>query len=215
MRKKPWARPELEATSFFVKSPEENRGKWSELFGNNNPINIELGCGKGGFISKLAVKNPDINYLAIDIKDEMLILAKRKIEKEYEDNNLQASNIKLMAYEIMIIDRILGEGDVVDRIYINFCNPWPKNRHKARRLTSINQLTKYKNFLKKDGEIWFKTDDDPLFADALECFQECGFTTKYITYDLHNSGFTESIPTEHEMMFTDMGLKTKFIIATI
>ncbi|MGL4773786.1 MAG: tRNA (guanosine(46)-N7)-methyltransferase TrmB, partial [Clostridium sp.] len=99
------------------------------------------------------------------------------------------------------------------RIYINFCNPWPKERHKKRRLTHNRQLEKYKTFLRPEGEIWFKTDDDPLFEESLEYFKESGFNIEYITYDLHKSGFKGNVVTEHEKMFTGMGIKTKFLIA--
>jgi len=108
---------------------------------------------------------------------------------------------------------MLDEKDVIERIYINFCNPWPKDRHKKRRLTHTRQLQKYKKFLKSGAEIWFKTDDDELFEESLEYFKECNLEIKYITYDLHASGFEGNVSTEHEEMFTAQGIKTKFLIA--
>ncbi|OOM81599.1 tRNA (guanosine(46)-N7)-methyltransferase TrmB [Clostridium sp. BL-8] len=214
MRKKPWARPELEASDFFVVNPKDYKGKWKEFFGNDKPIYMELGCGKGTFIAVHGSKNPEINYIAVDIKDEVLGLAKRNIERAYKEKNRSTDNIKLMAHEIGIINEMLSEDDVVSRIYINFCNPWPKKKHKKRRLTHINQLNQYKVFLKDEGEIYFKTDDDELFEESLEYFKEAGFRIKYITYDLHKSDFEGNVETEHEKMFTEQGIKTKFLIAT-
>ncbi|EHI97998.1 tRNA (guanine-N(7)-)-methyltransferase [Clostridium sp. DL-VIII] len=214
MRKKPWARPELEASDFFVVNPKEYKGKWKEFFGNDKPIYLELGCGKGTFIAVHGSENPEINYIAVDIKDEVLGLAKRNIERAYKEKNKSTDNIKLMAHEIGIINEMLGEDDIVSRIYINFCNPWPKKKHKKRRLTHINQLNQYKVFLKDEGEIYFKTDDDELFEESLEYFKEAGFRIKYITYDLHKSDFEGNVETEHEKMFTEQGIKTKFLIAT-
>ena len=214
MRKKPWARPELEGCDFFVIKPSDYKGKWRETFARkDNPIYLELGCGKGTFMAVHASENKDINYIAIDIKDEVLVLAKRNIEKAFEDKNEVIDNVKLMAQEIAIIDEMLSEEDVIDRIYINFCNPWPKERHKKRRLTHTRQLEKYKKFLKSGAEIWFKTDDDELFEESLEYFKESNLEIKYITYDLHNSGFEGNVTTEHEEMFTAQGIKTKFLIA--
>ncbi|WP_394883402.1 tRNA (guanosine(46)-N7)-methyltransferase TrmB [Clostridium baratii] len=214
MRKKPWARPELEGCDFFVIKPSEYKGKWRETFvRKDNPIYLELGCGKGTFMAVHASENKDINYIAIDIKDEVLVLAKRNIEKAFEDKNEVIDNVKLMAQEIAIIDEMLSEEDVIDRIYINFCNPWPKERHKKRRLTHTRQLENYKKFLNDNGEIWFKTDDDELFEESIEYFKESGFNIEYITYDLHSSDFKYNVTTEHEDMFTKQGIKTKFLIA--
>lgn len=213
MRKKPWARPELEECDFFVIKPKEYKGRWKEFFGNDKPIYLELGCGKGTFIAVHGAENPDINYIAIDIKDEVLALAKRNIEEAYNEKDKALDNIKLMAQEIGLINEILGEDDSIDRIYINFCNPWPKERHKKRRLTHTRQLDQYKLFLKNEGEIYFKTDDDELFEESLEYFKEAGFRIEYITYDLHNSDFKGNVETEHERIFTAQGIKTKFLIA--
>lgn len=213
MRKKPWARPELESCNFFIINPKENKGKWRESFGNEKPIYLELGCGKGVFVAIHGSTHEDVNYIAIDIKDEVLGLAKRNIEKAYNEKNKELTNIKLMAQEIGLINEILDENDSVSRIYINFCNPWPKKKHKKRRLTHTNQLNQYRNFLKDNGEIWFKTDDDELFEESLEYFKDGKFKIQYITYDLHNSDFEGNVETEHERMFTKQGIKTKFLIA--
>ena len=214
MRKKPWARPELESCDFFVINPKEYKGKWKDFFGNDKPIYLELGCGKGTFIAVHGSENSNINYIAIDIKDEVLGLAKRNIEEAYNEKNKDLDNIKLMAQEIGLINEMLGEEDLISRIYINFCNPWPKEKHKKRRLTHTRQLENYKKFLVNNGEIWFKTDDDNLFEESLEYFKESGFDVIYKTYDLHNSEYDkDNIRTEHENMFTEKGIKIKFLIA--
>lgn len=214
LRKKPWARPELEACNFFVQNPKEYKGKWSSSFKNKGIMYLELGCGKGNFVSVHGARNKDKNYIAIDIKDEVLVLAKRNIERVYTENNEILDNVKLMAQEIGLINDILGEEDKIDRIYINFCNPWPKEKHKKRRLTHTRQLENYKKFLVNNGEIWFKTDDDNLFEESLEYFKESGFDVIYKTYDLHNSEYDkDNIRTEHENMFTEKGIKIKFLIA--
>ena len=218
MRYKPWVRPELNMCEYYIKNPEEFKGKWNEFLKNKTneekPIYLELGCGKGSFISKFAVNNPNINFIAIDIKSEMLGLAKRKIDLEYKEHNLEINNIVIMSYQILLIDKIFNENDKISRIYINFCNPWPKEKHKKRRLTHTRQLENYKKFLVNNGEIWFKTDDDNLFEESLEYFKESGFDVIYKTYDLHNSEYDkDNIRTEHENMFTEKGIKIKFLIA--
>ena len=213
LRKKPWARPELEACNFFIVNPSEYKGKWRDSFNNDNPIYLELGCGKGTFVAVHGSENPNINYVAIDIKDEVLVLAKRNIEKAYNEKEIQVNNLKLMAQEIFLINDVFSKEDIVDRIYINFCNPWPKERHKKRRLTYPTQLEEYKEFLSKDGKIYFKTDDDELFDESLEYFKEAGFEIEYITYDLHNSDFVGNVRTEHENMFSEQGINIKFLIA--
>ncbi|TYQ13297.1 UNVERIFIED_CONTAM: tRNA (guanine-N7-)-methyltransferase [Acetivibrio alkalicellulosi] len=213
LRKKPWARPTLESCDFFVINTQEYIGNWNKVFDNSNEIHLELGCGKGGFISKLASSKPDINFIAIDIKDEVLILAKEKIEQEYSLKNRKPTNIKLMAFEIMLINKIFNQYDRINKIYINFCNPWYKNHHKARRLTHPNQLNQYKKFLSLNGEILFKTDDAPLFNDSIKYFEQSGFKINYLTWDLQTSGYEKNIETEHEKMFLEEGCKIMFLIA--
>lgn len=215
MRRKPWVREELAGCDFFVDNPCENLGKWENKFYKKQPMELELGCGKGTFIAKLAVKNPNINYLAVDIKSEVLGIAKRNIESEYMKANKPINNVLITAFEIGLIQNILNEKDIVDRIYINFCNPWPKPRHNKRRLTYPTYLEKYKVFLKKDGEIWFKTDDDELFKATKNYLEETGFKIIKITEDLHSENIIDNIITEHEEMFSSQGIKIKAIIAKI
>lgn len=181
-----------------------------------SPCIQNFGCGKGSFIAKLAVQNPEINYLGIDIKSEVLGLAKRNIEKEYLKAQREIDNVLITAYEIEIIQNILNEKDLVDRIYINFCNPWPKPRHNKKRLTHTKQLEKYKVFLKPGGEIYFKTDDYDLYKATIKYLEETGFKIIKQTENLHKEPIWESnIETEHEKMFEEQGITTKAIIAKI
>lgn len=218
IRFKPWARPELEASYFYEDNPEEYIGKWKEKFKNTNqPLHIELGCGKGSFISELAFRNQDINYIAIDLVDAMLGIAKRKVEEKYNTNNIKVDNLILVRYDIERINNIISLEDDIERIYINFCNPWPKSKHKKKRLTHTKQLEHYKEFLKPGSEIYFKTDDDGLFEDSLKYFKDAGFEIKCKTYDLHNKDIFDgkNIVTEHEKMFSDEGIKIKALITKL
>ena len=176
IRYKKWARPELEASAFYEDEPEKWKGKWKEHFKNPDlPFMLELGCGKGNFISKLAVENLDINFLAIDLVDAMLGLAKRNVEASYKEANINPDNVILTRFDIERINLILDREDKVRRIYINFCNPWPRGKHRKKRLTHTKQLEKYKEFLVPGGEVYFKTDDDELFESSLYYFNDCGF----------------------------------------
>lgn len=213
IRFKPWARPELEASKFYIDNPEEWKGKWKEAFENKeNPIYLELGCGKGQFIANMAVNCPNINFIAIDLVDAMLGLAKREIEKVY--GNKKINNVILTRFDIERILLILEKQDDIKRIYINFCNPWPKGKHRKKRLTHTRQLEKYREFLSDGAEIYFKTDDDGLFNSSLNYFKESGFEIIKCTYDLHKEPIWEkNIETEHEIMFTSQGIKIKALIA--
>ncbi len=215
IRYKKWARPELEASEFYIDNPEELKGAWKEKFKNPKlPLHLELGCGKGQFISELASSNMNINYIAIDLVDAMLGLAKRNVETVYAEKNLEPENILLTRFDIERILLILDKKDEVERIYINFCNPWPKGKHRKKRLTHTRQLEKYKEFLKSGGEIYFKTDDDDLFNSSLMYFKETGFEIIKKTYDLHSEPiFERNIETEHEKMFSEQGINIKALIA--
>ena len=215
IRYKKWARLELEAASFYIDNPEQIKGKWKNQFKNPDlPLNLELGCGKGQFISKLASENLDQNYIAIDLVDAMLGLAKRNIEEAYKEKNIEPENVILTRFDIDRILLILSEEDKINRIYINFCNPWPKGKHRKKRLTHTRQLEKYKTFLKENGEIYFKTDDDDLFISSLNYFEEAGFKIIKKTYDLHSEpDFWYNIETEHEKMFSEQGIKIKALVA--
>ena len=148
----------------------------------------------------------------MDIKNEMLVLAKRKLEEAYsEKGETPNGNVRIAIQNIERLELAWDENDRADRIYINFCNPWPKKKHKKRRLTHTRQLLNYKKFL--CGELWFKTDDDELFEESFDYFREAGFRIKYSTHDLHAESPYENFVTEHEKMFTEEGKKIKFLIA--
>ena len=208
IRHKPWAKPELEACPFYIHEPQKQIGHWRELFDQpDKPLYVELGCGKGGFISQAAPAHPEVNFIAMDIKNEMLVLAKRKLEAAYAEKGTSPDNVRIAIQNIERLELAWNENDRADRIYINFCNPWPKAKHKKRRLTHTRQLVNYKKFL--HGELWFKTDDDELFEESFEYFEEAGFRIKYKTYDLHKESKYENFITEHEKMFSNEGKKIK------
>ena len=213
IRHKPWAKPELEACSFYVMEPQKQIGHWRELFDEpDKPLYVELGCGKGGFISQAAPAHPEVNFIAMDIKNEMLVLAKRKLEAAYsEKGETPDGNVRIAIQNIERLELAWDGNDSADRIYINFCNPWPKAKHKKRRLTHTRQLVNYKKFLK--GELWFKTDDDELFEESFEYFEEAGFDIKYKTWDLHAESPYENFVTEHEKMFSEEGIKINYCVA--
>ena len=217
IRYKKWARPELEASKFYINNPEEYKGRWKDFFKNKeNPIHLELGCGKGQFMSKLASSNLNINYIAIDLIDAMLGLAKRNIENTYKEKNLELDNIAITRFDIERIPLILDKKDNIERIYINFCNPWPKGKHRKKRLTHTRQLEKYKTFMSEGAEIYFKTDDDDLFNSTLLYLEESNFEVLKKTYDLHSEPiFENNIITEHEEMFSKEGIKIKALIAKL
>lgn len=213
MRNKPWAAPELNACPFFVRTPAERRGTWHGFFARRQPIYLELGCGKGLFLAGLAPENPQINYMGIDLKDTVLAPAKRNLEQAFLAKGREPDNVVLLPYDIEQIAQVLAPEDTIDRIYINFCNPWPRPKHQKRRLTYPRQLENYKLFLKKGGEIHFKTDDDALFADSLSYFAACGFEILWQTKNLHALNLPENIMTEHEIMFLEKGIPIKALIA--
>lgn len=215
IRHKPWARPELAASPLFVDDPTAQKGGWHNAFCNpSRPLHLELGCGKGGFIAQMAVLHPEVNFLAVDVKSEMLGFTRRKVEQAFAEVHRTPDNVLLCAFDIERLPLILDETDTASRIYINFCNPWPKIKHHKKRLTHPRQLYNYKTFLAHGGELWLKTDDAPLFLATRRYLEQSGgFTVAFLTDDLHHSGFTQSIPTEHERMFTEQGLATHFLIA--
>ena len=214
IRKKRWAQPELDKCPYYIPKAEVYKGKWHEVFPcPERPVYMELGCGKGMFVSQAALKYPEVNWLALDIKNDMLGVARRTVEKMFSEAERTPENIRLVSNNISLISNAFSEEDTVDRIYINFCNPWPRSKHHKRRLTHPRQLVQYRNILKDGGEIRFKTDDDELFEQSVPYFEESGFDITYITRDLHASGFEENFVTEHERMFTEEGKKIKFLIA--
>ncbi|MBP3464258.1 MAG: tRNA (guanosine(46)-N7)-methyltransferase TrmB [Clostridia bacterium] len=217
IRRRPWAKQELEEAKFYIDDPSINKDKWKESFENKKaPIYLEIGCGKGSFIAELASSHTEINYIAADMIEAMLGLSKRNIETIYKEKGLEINNLLLIRMNAERILDIFSSKDEIDRIYINFCNPWPRGKHKKRRLTHTRQLENYKQFLNKEkGEIYFKTDDDELFNESLEYFKESNFKIVKKTYDLYNDMIFEDIRTEHEEMFSSQGIKIKALIAKI
>ena len=213
IRKKKWAQPELDVCRYFVQDPKKYFGKWKEFFKNDNEIQLEVGCGKCSFVAQKALQNPDINFIAVDIKSDMLGVGRRNIEKLFSENNREVTNIALVAFNVENINELISVDDNISTMYINFCNPWPKEKHKKRRLTHTTKLNKYREFLSDNALIKFKTDNDELFDESFEYFDESRFEIIYKTYDLHNSDVTDNIMTEHELMFSSEGIKIKHLIA--
>lgn len=179
---------------------EDFLGKWaSNHFHNNNPIHIEIGMGKGQFITTLAKENPDINYIGIEKYSSVLV---RALDKRAE---LELENLLFLRMDAEeIVDYFAPEE--VAKIYLNFSDPWPKDRHAKRRLTSTQFLARYDKILAKDGEIQFKTDNRPLFDFSLEQADEAGWTKDYVSFDLHKDGpAPNNIMTEYEEKFYQLG----------
>lgn len=213
MRRKKWAIPELKACSYYVDNPNEDV---CDLFKNKNQVHLEIGCGKGVFTSKLALKNKDINYIGIDLSTDVLGVCRRNIENEYKIENREIDNILIMCYNAGNLLSIFKE-DSVDRIYLNFSNPWSKKKHHKRRLTYPTMLSIYEKILKPGSDLFFKTDDENLFNDSIEYIKKSNFKINKLTYDLHSEDFNDesSILTEHELMFLKENKKIKFLSANL
>lgn len=190
----------IASSPFVIQTPEEYKGKWSSLFQNDNPIHIEIGMGKGQFIHQLAEQNPDINYIGIEMYSSVLY---RALEKRAE---VDLNNLYFLRFDAKYLSNIFDKGEV-ERIYLNFSDPWPKDRHAKRRLTSNNFLQIYNTVLKKDGFIQFKTDNRDLFDFSVDTVNESSlWHIDEITYDLHNSEFLPgNIMTEYESRFVAEG----------
>ena len=213
IRKKKWAEPELAVCRYYVGEPETYKGRWREFFGNERPIKLEIGCGKCTFIAEKALRNPDTNYIAVDIKSDMLGVGRRNIEALFADAGKSPDNIALVRFNVEELDKLIAPEDGIRTMYINFCNPWPRLKHNKRRLTYPRKLRMYRDFLADDAVIYFKTDDDGLFEDSVGYFREANYDIVRIEYDLHNSDIEGNIVTEHERMFTDEGIPIKYLEA--
>ena len=191
----------------FVADPANYKGKWYEVFGNNNPIHIEIGMGKGQFLTELALRNPDINYIGIEKFTSVILRASEKLE------TVDVSNVRIINVDALNLNDFFEVGEV-DRIYLNFSDPWPKNAHAKRRLTSNRFLPIYETILNKDGEIHFKTDNRLLFEFSLESLNNYGLILSNISLDLHKSDCPDNIMTEYEERFSQFGpiyrLEAKF-----
>lgn len=179
---------------------EQCPGTWKEIFGNNNPIHIEIGMGKGKFIHAMAKAHPDINYVGIEKYSSVLLRAIQKMEEE------ELPNLKFIRMDAEDIVKVFGKQEV-DKIYLNFSDPWPKDRHAKRRLPSRQFLDRYDFILKKDSRLEFKTDNRDLFDFAVEELEPAGWKAEAITYDLHNDAelMQGNIMTEYEEKFSGMG----------
>lgn len=209
LRNVPGSREAIQASEMTIDVPQEKKGKWREVFGNDNPIRIEIGMGKGKFIIQLALENPDINFIGIEKYSSVLI---RAIEKCQE---LELKNLKFIRMEAEYICDVFDKGEV-DRIYLNFSDPWPKDRHAKRRLTSKQFFKRYDVILKKEGIVEFKTDNDLLFEFSLEQVPEAGWKLESHTWDLHNDAemVKGNVMTEYESKFSAMGNPIHKLIAT-
>lgn len=211
MRTKKWAKPELAVCPYFTDEAERFRGQWRAQFECDQPLYLELGCGKGVSTAVMIHDNPQINYVAMDITCNVLGDTRRNIAAAFGDAPVK--NAIIARYDISYIEKVFAPEDRVERIYINFCNPWTKRpKYAKRRLTHPRQLMQYRTFLVDGGEIWFKTDDVPLFTESLPYFEACGFEMRYLTNDLHASGFSPNYVSEHEQKFTALGVPIKFVI---
>lgn len=175
-------------------------GTWAKIFKNNLPLHIEIGMGKGKFIHTMAKEHPDINYVGIEKYSSVLLRAIQKMEQE------ELPNLKFLRMDAENIDKVFGNGEV-DRIYLNFSDPWPKDRHAKRRLPSREFLARYDLILKQDGRLEFKTDNRELFDFAVEELEPAGWKAEVITYDLHADGklMDGNVMTEYEEKFSAMG----------
>lgn len=200
MRKKKHCQERMDRCGeLLIKNPEENKGRWAQVFGNNAPVHIEIGCGKGRFITETARLNPDINYIAIEKVPDVMVMAMEKAA----DSGL--SNIRFMDMNAENIEEIFDLGEI-DRIYLNFSDPWKKSKQAKRRLTHKRFLDRYKKVLKKGGMICFKTDNKALFEFSLNSFCDENFKLQNIALDLHAQNPEWNIMTEYEQRFAQEGM---------
>lgn len=199
LRHKPWAKDKLSAyPQYVIQNPEDWKGKWDQAFSQNGPIHIEIGTGKGRFITEMAKANPSINYIGVELQESVIVSAlDRLIEAE-------VPNLKLMNMNAEKLTEYFEKGEI-NRVYLNFSDPWPKTRHEKRRLTYKTFLASYKSVLGNEGEIHFKTDNQGLFEYSLKSFSEYGMLLKYVSLDLHNSDYEGNIMTEYEEKFSNRG----------
>lgn len=190
---------EIAGSPYVIQDPASHRGEFHSLFGNDHPIEIEVGMGKGRFIMELAANNPQINYIGIERYPSVLL---RALQKRAET---ELSNIYFMCIDAKCLHEVFAPGEV-SRIFLNFSDPWPKDRHARRRLTSPQFMGVYDQILKPDGCLEFKTDNRGLFEYSLEAIPEAGWKLDGYTFDLHHSDMAEgNVMTEYEMKFSAMG----------
>lgn len=187
----------IEESKYVILNPEQEKNKWKEVFKNNNPIHIEIGMGKGDFIIGMAKKYKDINFIGIEMYDSVIVKAVQKLENE------EIPNLRLIRMDANKIEDVFNKE--IDLIYLNFSDPWPKNRTAKRRLTHKNFLDKYENIFKDKKTIYQKTDNMHLFEFSIESLSEYGYKLKNISLDLANSDFEDNVMTEYEKKFTLKG----------
>ncbi|HWK23763.1 MAG TPA: tRNA (guanosine(46)-N7)-methyltransferase TrmB [Ureibacillus sp.] len=200
LRNKPWAEDYITShPEVIIPNPEEYKGNWNRIFGNDNPIHIEVGTGKGQFVTGMALANPDINYIGIELYTSVIVVA---LEKVIEANT--PPNLRLLKVNGADLDKYFTKNDV-SRVYLNFSDPWPKIRHAKRRLTHEGFLKLYESILVDNGEIHFKTDNRGLFEYSLISMSEYGMLLKYVSLDLHANMPDDNIMTEYEEKFSAKG----------
>lgn len=211
LRNIPRAQEEIDANPIAVKEEKKYRGNWNTVFENEQPIHIEIGMGKGQFILELAKQNPDKNYIGIERYSSVLL---RALEKHDTEEYRELSNIRFICMDAAELPEVFAPGEV-EKIYLNFSDPWPKARHARRRLTSTRFLSIYEKVLVEQGIVEFKTDNRPLFEFSLEQVEEAGWELKAYTFDLHNNKEMNegNIMTEYEAKFSSMGNPIHKLIA--
>lgn len=208
MRNKPWAQQYLEANpQIVILDGKQHQGRWQQLFDNKQPIHIEIGTGKGRFITEMAKANPHINYIGLELQKNVIVSV---LEKALTDN---ITNLKLINDNASSLTEMFAENEI-DRLYLNFSDPWPKTKHAKRRLTHPNFLTLYKTILSPLGEIHFKTDNQGLFEYSLHSLSTYGMALKNISLDLHNANMEDNIMTEYEQKFSAKGFRINRLEAT-
>ena len=208
LRNIPGADEAIADSPHCIQEPMAEKGRWHLIFGNENPIHIEIGMGKGQFIMKLAKEHPDINYIGIERYSSVLLRALQKMEIE------PLPNIRFLCMDASIITEVFDKEEVA-KIYLNFSDPWPKERHAKRRLTSRQFFERYDKILAGNGVVEFKTDDDDLFAFSMEEVAEAGWTLDAHTFDLHHDPVLNegNIMTEYEEKFSSLGHPIHKLIA--
>ena len=189
----------IKESNYLVLDPNSYKGKWNTLFNNSNPISIEIGMGKGNFIIEMAKENPNVNFIGIEMFDSVIVRAVQKLE------DIKLDNLKLIRMDANKIEDVFYKE--IDNIYLNFSDPWPKNRHEKRRLTSHNFLSKYDNIFKASKKIFQKTDNIDLFAYSIESLSTYGYTLKNVTLDLYNNMIDGNVQTEYEKKFVNKNVK--------
>ncbi|AGT33156.1 tRNA (guanine-N(7)-)-methyltransferase [Geobacillus genomosp. 3] len=199
LRNKPWAKEKIAAYPHYViPDPEAKRGRWHELFGNDRPIHIEIGTGKGKFITGMAKLHRDVNFIGIELYPSVLVSALDKLIES------ELPNVRLLNANAKDLGLFFADGEV-SRIYLNFSDPWPKKRHEKRRLTYRDFLALYERILTEDGDIHLKTDNQPFFEYSLVSLSQYGFVLAAVQLDLHRSDVEGNVMTEYEEKFSAKG----------